>query len=129
MIEFCSPTSATIARFALLNQGEIGPISRIKVAEQRDFIEAVTAFLTPHMAGGAIGAAVLGVAGTAEENRCRVTYSGWMVDGGVLQAAFGFKAVRLLNDFEALAWSLPQLKAADLYPVGGGRSVAGAQCS
>jgi glucokinase len=116
----------TNARFALLNQGEIGPISRIKVAEQRGFIEAVTAFLTPHMAGGAIGAAVLGVAGTVEENRCRVTNSGWMVDGGVLQAAFGFKPVRLLNDFEALAWSLPRLKPTDLYPNGGGRSVAGA---
>ena len=116
----------TNARFALLNQGEIGPISRIKVAEQRGFIEAVTAFLTPHRAGGAIGAAVLGVAGTVEENRCRVTNSGWMVDGGVLQAAFGFKPVRLLNDFEALAWSLPRLKPADLYPNGGGRSVAGA---
>ncbi len=116
----------TNARFALLNRGEIGPISRIKVAEHRDLIEAIAAFLTSHMVGGEIGAAVLGVAGTVENNSCRVTNSGWMVGGGVLQAAFGFKAVRLLNDFEALAWSLPQLKPADLYPIGGGRSVAGA---
>ncbi len=82
--------------------------------------------MTAHMAGGAIEAAALGVAGTVENNRCTVTNSGWMVDGGVLRAAFGFKAVRLLNDFEALAWSLPELKPADLYPIGGGRPVAGA---
>lgn len=116
----------TNARFALLNRGVIGPIERIKVAEHRESIEAIAAFLTPRMAGGEIGAAVLGVAGTVENNRCRVTNSGWTVDGGALQAAFGFKAIRLLNDFEALAWSLPTLTAADVYPIGGGRPIAGA---
>ena len=119
----------TNARFALLNRGEIGPISRIKVAEHRDLIEAIAAFLTSHMAGGEIGAAVLGVAGTVENNSCLVTNSGWMVDGGVLQAAFGFKAVRLLNDFEALAWSLPQLKPADVYPIGAVAPLLVLRCS
>lgn len=116
----------TNARFALLNRGVIGPIERIKVAEHPESIDAIAGFLTSHMAGGKIEAAVLGVAGTVENNRCRVTNSGWTVDGGVLQAAFGFKAVRLLNDFEALAWSLPELQSADLYPIGGGCALAGA---
>jgi glucokinase len=116
----------TNARFALLNRGEIGPIERIKAAEHQDSIEAIAAFLRPHLAGGEIGAAVLGAAGTVENNHCQVTNSGWTLDGGALETAFGFKAVRLLNDFEALAWSLQHLQAADLYPIGGGRAVAGA---
>ena len=116
----------TNARFALLSRGEIGPITRIKVADHPDSIEAIAGFLTSHATGGQIRAAVLGVAGTVESNRCRVTNSHWAVDGGALQAAFGINAVWLLNDFEALAWSLPKLTAADLYPIGGGRSVAGA---
>jgi glucokinase len=116
----------TNARFALMSRGTVGPIERIKAAEHRGSIEAIAAFLRSHRAGGEIGAAVLGVAGTVENNHCRITNSGWTLDGGALQEALGFKTVHLLNDFEALAWSLPQLQAADLYPIGGGRGGAGA---
>ena len=39
-------------------------------------------------------------------------------------ASFGFARVHLVNDFEAIAWSLPHLLGADLYALGGGRPVA-----
>jgi glucokinase len=38
----------------------------------------------------------------------------------------GFEAVRLVNDFEAMAWSLPALVASDLFPLGKQRAVADA---
>ncbi len=64
--------------------------------------------------------AVLGLAGTVENNRCEITNSRWIVDGRMLMDALDFQEVRLFNDFEALAWSLPHLAATDLFPLGGG---------
>ena len=49
-----------------------------------------------------------------------------MVDGAELAAALGIAEVRVVNDFAALAWSLPHLAGADLHPLGGGRGEAGA---
>jgi glucokinase len=69
---------------------------------------------------------VLAVAGTVERNRCKITNSPWVIDTEQLQGGFGFHAVRVLNDFEALAWSLPHLAPADLLRVGPGTALAGA---
>ncbi len=101
----------TNARFALLNRGVIGPIERIKVEEHPESLDAIAGFLTSHVAGGKIEAAVLGVAGTVENNRCRVTTAVGRWTEAFCRRRSDFKAVRLLNDFEALAWSLPQLTA------------------
>ncbi len=116
----------TNARFALMTDGMIGPIAHVAVADYPDIDSAIARFIADHAGGGAITAATLGVAGPVEGNRCRVVNSHWTVDGDALATAFGIADVRLLNDFEALAWSLPRLAAADLMPVGGGSAVAGA---
>jgi glucokinase len=49
-----------------------------------------------------------------------------IIDGADLQKMFGFRTVLLLNDFEAVAWSLPALQPSDLFPVGKQRPTAGA---
>ena len=38
----------------------------------------------------------------------------------------GFATVRLLNDFEAIAWSLRKLEPGDIHPIGGGHAQPGA---
>ena len=49
-----------------------------------------------------------------------------VIDGDRLRADFGFVTVRVLNDFEALAWSPPHLGPADLLRVGDGNAHPGA---
>ena len=116
----------TNARFALLYGGQIEPMEQVAVADCPDPITAIVDFLTRHKGDGPISGALLGVAGTVDRGRCRVTNSSWTLDTEVLQSKFGFGTVRLVNDFEALAWSVPRLTSADFFPLRSGRTVADA---
>ena len=115
----------TNARFALMEHGNIGPVEHLRVADFPAATDAITAFLAGHAAGGPPAAAVLGVAGLVENNRCVITNSGWVIDGAELTKMFGFATVRVLNDFEALGWALPALQPADLFPLGEQPAAAG----
>ena len=42
-----------------------------------------------------------------EGGRCALTNNPWIVDAHELRARFGFADVHIVNDFEAIAWSLP----------------------
>lgn len=116
----------TNARFALVRDGRIGPIEHVKVADYPTSAEAIAAFLARHATGGAAMAAIFGIAGPIENNRVVLTNSPWMFDAASLRRQFAFAAVHLLNDFEALAWSLPALGAPDLMSLGNRTAVAGA---
>ncbi len=108
----------TNARLALMTNREIGAIDHLKVADYPGITQAISSFLQHRVPPPSLDAAVLGVAGPVEDNSCTIINSGWSVDGADLQRTFGFDAVRLLNDFEAVAWSLPHLQPQHLYPVG-----------
>ncbi len=113
-----SDVGGTNVRFAVLADGAIGPIEHLAVARYRRFRDALAAYL-----GGRtekIGRAIFAVAGAVEDGRCVMTNSPWVVDAAELRADFGFADVRLLNVFEAVAWSLPHLGAGDLRKIGGG---------
>ncbi len=117
----------TNARFALcVNRGAIGPVENITVADFPTPAKAIADYLARHSVTGAVRAGFLGVAGTIKHNRAILTNSGWTIDAGELQKSLGFAAVHLLNDFEALAWALPALDAADLFPLGTQRAEPGA---
>ena len=107
----------TNARFALMNGRKIGPIEHLHVADFPHASDAVAAVLARHAAEPP-AAAVLGVAGPVQNNRCHMTNSGWLLDGAELAKLFGLASVHLINDFEALGWSLPGLQPADLFPLG-----------
>jgi glucokinase len=115
----------TNARFALTNGRTIGPIEHLHVADFPSANDAIAAVLDRHAAEPP-AAAVLGVAGPVENNRCHITNSGWLLDGAELTKRFGLASVHLLNDFEALGWSLPGLQPADLFRVGGQAPTPGA---
>jgi glucokinase len=118
---------ATNVRFALLSNGALGPIKCFTVMDFPRFTDAVNAFLDSHCRQvSVVCEALLAVAGPVEKDRCVLTNSGWTIEAPELCAAFSFAKVRILNDFEATALSLPLLTAADLYPVGGGEAVLGA---
>ena len=116
----------TNARFAVLAGGTVGMVAHMAVGGYSSFGEALGAYLGGLPQPGTIRAAILAVAGVVENGHCNLTNNSWVVDAAELRAAYGFSDVRLLNDFEAVAWSLPGLPPEKLLPLGGGLPVAGA---
>lgn len=116
----------TNARFARLDRNGIGSIERLKVADHASAELAIGEVVARHDVAADRAAAIIAVAGPVENGRAVLTNSNWQFDTAELKREFGFRTVHLLNDFEAQAWSLPALGAADLFPLGGKAAVAGA---
>ena len=116
---------ATNARFALLARGgDIGPVRALAVADYPRFADAVAAFLAAE--GASPGGAVLAVAGPVEGERAVMTNCPWVIDAAELRRLLKVPSVRVINDFEATAWSLSALQPDHVATVGAGRAVAGA---
>jgi glucokinase len=62
-----------------------------------------------------IEAAAIGVAGPIEGTRARLTNVPWVVDLDTLRTHIPASRAHLLNDLEALAWSIPVLRADELH--------------
>ena len=116
----------TNARFALLADGTVGMISHMAVSDHGSFREALDKYLGQLPEAGSIRAAVLAVAGTVRDGRCALTNTSWVIDAAELRAQSGFSTVRLINDFEAVAWALPRLSPGQLLRLGGRQAVEGA---
>jgi glucokinase len=114
----------TNVRFAVLRGTAVGPVTHLEVAAYAAFADAMAAYLAGP--GGTVRGAVLAVAGVVTGERCPLTNNDWIVDAGELRARFGLSFVHLVNDFEAIAWALPQLAQSDLKQIGGTRPLAGA---
>jgi glucokinase len=115
----------TNARFGILADGRVAMIARRAISDCGSFREALDQYLGTLPEAGKIGAAILAVSGVIEDGRCVLTNNPWVIDAADLRAAWGFSAVRLINDFEAVAWSLPRLSPDKLLQVGGEQPVAG----
>jgi len=109
----------TNVRFAIARNGTPGPIAHLSVADYPQFGDALAAFLERQATRVSVGRAILGVAGFVENDHCALTNNPWVVSAKELRARFGLSHVRIVNDFEAIAWSLPHLAAADLCAIGG----------
>jgi len=109
----------TNARFALRSGHNTGPVKQLAVADHPRFDDALTAFLDREAGGSKVEAAVIAVAGPVRMGRAEFTNSPWTIDAAALKTAHGFKAVSVVNDFEAVARSLPSLKPTDLFRLGG----------
>lgn len=68
--------------------------------------------------------ACLGLAGPVRGDTVRLTNLPWTLSAPALARDLGLEAVHLLNDLEALAWSLDALAAEDLLTLQHGRSAA-----
>jgi len=115
----------TNARFAVLHDGMVSQISHLAVGEYATFHGAVDAYLGKLPDAGAIRAAIIAVAGVVQNGRGVLTNSSWVIDAAELHAVYGFSPARLVNDFEAVAWSLPRLAEDRLRQIGGRQPVAG----
>jgi len=66
--------------------------------------------------------ACFGIAGPVHEGRVRTTNLPWTVDASQLAVALGVKAVTLINDLEAIAYSVALLKPEDFVILNEGNS-------
>ncbi len=113
----------THARFALLD--EKGIPRRAEVFAVADFagpVEAIEAFLA-RRGEGDLEAAAIALAAPVHEDVIRLTNASWVFHRTEIEARLGLRRLLLVNDFTALALSLPHLDASDLRQVGTGRSV------
>ncbi len=69
--------------------------------------------------------AVFGVAGTVTEGKAIITNLPWVIDEGRLRKTLKLQLVKLLNDLEATAWSVPSLGMEDIYTLNKGEKIEG----
>ncbi len=74
----------------------------------------VDAFYSGQRVRPAVKSAAFGVAGPVINQHAKMTNVAWHVDAAELTSLFGFERVRLLNDLESMATSLPVLDPHEL---------------
>ena len=67
--------------------------------------------------------AVFGVAGPVVGKRARITNLPWEIDAGYLQTELKIDRVSLINDLQAVAYSIPLLQRKDLFTLNTGSAV------
>jgi glucokinase len=92
----------------------------------RDFVslDAILAeFLHEHGGASVVRAASFGIAGPIVEQVARLTNVPWLVDAAAVRARSGIPRVTLLNDLQAMAYSIPVLGQDEVAVVQEGRRV------
>ncbi len=115
----------TNARFAWQAQASaaIGDVTILPCAEHDTLADAIRSVLG-RMGRGTPPDCAIAIANPVLGDQVRMTNHHWEFSILALQAELGFKRLRVLNDFTALALALPALPAQELRQVGGGAAVA-----
>ncbi len=115
----------TNARFGWVDDATTGVqhVQRLAVAEHGGPTQAVQAYLARLAAqqGGTLAPprwAAFAMAGAVQQDAVRLTNSAWVFARQQVSAELGLKGLLVLNDFEALALSLPRLRPTQLRYVG-----------
>ncbi len=87
-------------------------------------LESATNYLAAHGHKNPAWAGI-GIATAITGDEVRLTNSAWRFSIAAFQEAMALERCLVINDFTALALSLPALKTSDLRPLGGGAAVAG----
>ncbi|MBI3198651.1 MAG: glucokinase [Rhodospirillales bacterium] len=116
----------THARFAVLHGGVLGPVRSLDVHAHATLAGALRFLLAGQEGGASLDAAILALAGPVMDGRCALTNSSWVADAATLANEFGIPSVRIVNDQEAAAWSLPHFAPSDTRRIGPDTPVSGA---
>ncbi|MDP9109248.1 MAG: glucokinase [Pseudomonadota bacterium] len=113
----------TNARFALeRSPGQIDSIRVLRCAEHAEFADAVEAYLKlvdqPNLLHAAIA-----IANPVQGDQIKMTNHDWAFSIEATRRRLNLDTLLIVNDFTALAMALPQLEAAHLQQIGGGKSV------
>ena len=118
----------THARFAWVAAPE-APLAQVATYAGADFAsltQAIERYLAAEQAGARPCWAAIGIATAVTGDQVRMTNHPWAFSITRLQRELGLERLVVLNDFTALALSLPALEPSQLRQVGGGVAVAGA---
>ncbi len=110
----------TNSRFGLIELGSVD-VSNVEVLKNDNFagLEAAISHYLDKMAVSELAAAAVDVAAPVDRETITLTNRAWTFSAESLRKAARAKRFRLLNDFEALAWSLPHIDADGLVQIGG----------
>lgn len=109
----------TNARFALAHPDEPGFSSELTLqCADYETAEQGLADYLERSAAGSPDAICLATAGPIVDDSVRITNNHWTIDGRDLRQKFPSSPVRLLNDFEAIAYSIPMLGENDVQTIG-----------
>ena len=95
------PTRIEVGEFVTLDYDDLAPMIR-------EFLKA------NGVEAKAIEAATFGVAGAVTDQVARLTNVPWIVDGAAVEPAAGLRRVHILNDLEAMAYSVAVLEPSEL---------------
>jgi len=114
----------TNARFAVADLAtlDLSEVRQVRCAEHPNLETALGDYLAGLSAPP--DAAAIAVAGPLIGAEISLTNSDWSLTKEALGRRLGLNHVQVLNDFAALALSLPHLASADLHQIGGGAPVA-----
>ncbi|MDJ0750258.1 MAG: glucokinase [Woeseiaceae bacterium] len=115
----------TNARFALANQAHPGfhDVIELKCGDYETSGDAIR-YVLEQFGVSTADAMCLAAAGPVVDGSVNMTNNHWVVSSEHIASEFDVDAVRLLNDFEAIAYSLPFLAAEDRTVVGVPQGVA-----
>lgn len=117
----------TNARFALVDrsrlarEGMTAPLECLKTLEVREhatLADALDHYLTRWAPGWRPQLAVLAVASALRGDEVRFTNNSWSFSQRALRQQMGWRELRVINDFAAIAWAVPQLAENDVHPLG-----------
>lgn len=112
----------THARFALVGEGGVPRIlAKVACAAYPGLDAAIADQLDRLPAHQRPRRAAIAVAAVVNSDVVRLTNLDWEFSKDELRGELGLDELLVLNDFEALAWSLPHLPKSELRQVGGGR--------
>jgi glucokinase len=116
----------TNARFALVDdaEGRIREAKTMLCADYPDLVEAINAYLK-NIAGPAPRQAVISLATPVSGDRLEMTNHIWSFSVRQSRAALALDSLKVVNDYSALALSLPYLAADECSQVGGGEGCDG----
>ena len=109
----------TNARFALANPDGVA-FSEPRTLQCEEFSTSVAAMkhYLDEVAASAPDAVCLAAAGPVIDGSIKVTNNHWNLSAAEIRDDLGVERVRLLNDFEAVAWSIPYIDSHYLEAVG-----------
>lgn len=116
---------ATNSRCALLDDdGKLSPPIVLANADFAGPVDVLRAYLSRQ--GVAPRRAALALAAPISGDHIEMLNIDWAFSRDALRRALDLDELLIINDFEALAWSLPTLEAANRRQIGGGTAIPGA---
>lgn len=124
VVRVVADIGGTNTRIARGSSSGITHLARYENDDAGSFDQCLDDYLARHAPQASAVSLRLAVAAPVQQNRARLTNRDWHIDGAALARRYGFADVVLVNDFAALALSLPHLAGADLLHVSGPETAA-----